>query len=197
MNLLRRMMYMGLGAFLVLAFVAGGAFVFAQNDDDAGAQAQDADESFEEEAGEEESGVPPSRAWRFHERGAQLGGDGQELLADALGITVEELDEARSEARAARLDALVESDVLTQKQADLIAAREAVREHLDVESLAQMMQNAYKEAIDAALEAGDITQEQADQLLENAPSFGRFHFGGPPRHHFRGGPGGEIFLPGA
>lgn len=192
MSLLKRVMYMGLGAFLVLALVVGGAFVFAQSDDDAGAETQN-----EVEGPEEESATPNIRAWRFHERGSQLGGDGQELLADALGISVEELEEARSEARAARIEALVDAGVLTQEQADLIAARQAVQEYIDVDGLAEMMQNAYKEAIAAALEAGDITQEQADRLLEDAPSLGQFGFGGPPGHHFRGrGPVGGSFFPG-
>ncbi len=130
-------------------------------------------------------------------RGLQaLDVDHDVLLADALGISIEELDEARNEARVARLQALVESGVLTQDQADLIAAREAVQEYVDVDGLAEMMQNAYEEAIAAALEDGAITQEQADQLLENVPTFDHFRFDGPRRHHFRGGPGGEIFLPG-
>ncbi len=257
MNLLRRMMYMGLGAFLVLTLVLGGAFVYAQSGDDADAETQD-----EEQATDEEGALPAIRAWRFHERGAHLGGDGQELLAEALGITVdelqeayedarqaivdqaleeeliteaqaealregdhpfglrrglqaldvdfdallaevlgisvEELDEARSEARAARLDALVADGVLTQDQADLIAAHEAVQEYVDVDGLAEMIQNAYQEAIAAALEDGAITQDQADQLLENAPTFDNFRFGGPRCHHFRGhGPAGGFSLPGA
>lgn len=256
MSLLKRMLYMGLGAFLVLALVLGGAFVFAQSGDDADAEAPD-----EEQTIDEERALPAIHAWRFHERGAHLGGDGQDLLAEALGITVdelqeahedvrqaivdqaleeeliteaqaealregdrpfglgrslqdldvdydallaealdisaEELDEARSEARAARLQALVEDGVLTQEQADLIAAREAVQEYVDVDGLAQMMQNAYEEAIAAALEEGAITQEQADQLLEKAPTFDNFRFGGPRGHHFRGrGPSGGFSLPG-
>jgi polyhydroxyalkanoate synthesis regulator phasin len=65
-----------------------------------------------------------------------------ELLADALGIGVDELRDARNEARQARLDALVEAGRLTQEQADAIAAREAVSSYIDREALAQTIRDA-------------------------------------------------------
>ena len=259
MSLLKRMMYMGLGAFLVLALVVGGVAVFAQSGDGEDTEAQD-DAQTEDDAGEAESAMPGVRVWRFREGRGALGGDGQELLAEALGISVEELQaaheelraavieqaldegliteaqaeqllegnhpfalrrglqaldvepdellagalgisveelqDARDEARAAQLEALVDSGALTQEQADLLAAREAVQGYVDQDALAATIQNAYEEAIGAALEDGVITQEQADQLLENLPTFGPFGFG--RGHHGRGhGPGGGVFMPGA
>lgn len=127
----------------------------------------------------------------------------EELLADALGISVEELQAARAEVRAARLDALVEAGVLTQEQADLIAAREAVSGYVDRDGLAETIQDAYEAAINAALEDGAITQAQADALLEHVPNIGMprlpgFGFDGGRGHHgrgFHGGPG-STFAPG-
>lgn len=124
-------------------------------------------------------------------------GDMDELLANELGISVEALQAAQEEAKAARLAQMVEDGVLTQEQADLMAARQAVQSHLDVEGLNTAVQEAYATAVQSALDAGEITQEQADQLLSEAaaaPSF-RFNFGG---HGGRGGHGhGGHGFPGA
>lgn len=129
-------------------------------------------------------------------RGLEI--NSEELLADALGISVEELQAARAEVRAARLDALVEAGVLTQEQADLIAAREAVSGYVNRQGLAETIREAYEAAINAALEDGAITQAQADALLEVLPNIGApglpgFGFHGGHGHHgrgFHGAPGG-------
>lgn len=49
------------------------------------------------------------------------------LLADALGITVEELQEAREEAKVAALGQMVDEGTITQRQADLIVAVRVLR----------------------------------------------------------------------
>ena len=49
------------------------------------------------------------------------------LLADALGITVEELHDAREEAKAAAIEQAVDEGIITQRQADLIAAVRILR----------------------------------------------------------------------
>lgn len=112
--------------------------------------------------------------------------DHDELLAEALGISVARLEAARVEAHAAMLAGLVEAGILTQEQADLMAARRAVRSYFDQEALVEMLQNAFQEAIDAALADGAITEDQAEQLLENGDYdfFGR-GFGRPEHHGFR------------
>ncbi|MCB9446367.1 MAG: hypothetical protein H6669_19225 [Ardenticatenaceae bacterium] len=77
---------------------------------------------------------------------------------------------------------MVADGYLTQEQADLMAAREAVESHMDYEGLNAAVQEAYATAVQAALDAGEITQAQADQLLSEAvaaPSF-HFDFGGRP-----------------
>ncbi|MCI0396301.1 MAG: hypothetical protein L0332_30750 [Chloroflexi bacterium] len=132
---------------------------------------------------------------RFHHGFFGLG-NMDEYLAEALGISVEELQAARAEASAARLAELVEAGAITQEQADLIAAQQAVQNYIDQEALQATIQSAYEAAVEQALADGAITQEQADQLLENSmPGFGFSGFGGfGGGHHggFRGGPGWGI-----
>lgn len=57
------------------------------------------------------------------------------LLADALGISVEDLQAAREEAHAAAIAEMVEGGYLTQEQADLMAARQALKEYIDPDAL--------------------------------------------------------------
>ena len=133
-------------------------------------------------------------------RGLHLGSDvGQEFLADALGISIEELQAAIDEVAAARLSAMVEAGVITQEQADMIAARRTVEGYIDREALQATMQAAYEDAINQALEDGAITQAQADALLSNAANFGLRGFGGPGfggrGGHHHGPRGGAGFAP--
>jgi hypothetical protein len=261
MHLLKRMVYVGFGVLLALAVITGGVMAFAQSGDEAVAQSDGDDAETEDEAQDEDGLRPSRRVPRLRGRPGAWSGDRGELLAEALGISVEELEaayeevraaaieqaleagliseeqaerllegsarfgrglpgfladkderlagaldisveelqEARDEVRVARLEALVEAGVLTQEQADLMAAREAVQGYIDQEGLAETIQDAYEEAVEAALEAGDITEEQAEQLQETLPAFGPFGFGRGGHHHgphFRSGPGGGAFVPG-
>jgi len=136
--------------------------------------------------------------------GPHLGPDGgKELLADALGISAEELEAAINEVEAARLAAMVESGAITQEQADMISAQRTVEGYIDREALQATIQAAYEDAINQALEDGVITQAQADTLLSNAanlglrgfgPGFGGPGFDGRGGHH-HGPRGGEGFAP--
>lgn len=63
------------------------------------------------------------------------GGDPQASLAEALGISVDELQAAQKEAAAAALQEAVEAGDLTQEQADEILTRQALAEYLDGETL--------------------------------------------------------------
>lgn len=248
MNILKRLLYMILGAFLALGITIGGIAVFAQEDEpEAVTPAPDLDvesEAFplpglrfhresladlrgqdeellagalgitveELEAAEDEAyaaAIEQAVAEGFltEEQAQQLldssapfrhpllgSADKEALLAEALGISVEELQAAKAEARAARLAEMVEAGILTQEEADLMAAREAVQSYVDQEALAGTLQNAYQAAIDAALSAGAISEAQAEQLQENMPSFNSFNFfghgfggrGGRGHHGFRG-----------
>lgn len=140
----------------------------------------------------EEGQITEAQAEQLREGSARFGrgfhgfADKDVLLAEALGINAEELDAAQAEVRAARLQAMVEAGALTQEQADLIAAQEAVESYIDQDGLAATIQDAYEAAIEAAAADGAISQAQADQLLENLPTFGPFGFGGGRGHHGHG-----------
>ena len=115
------------------------------------------------------------------------------LLAAALDISVEELQEARNEAYAARLDELVAAGSLTQEQADLMLAHREVEGYVDYDALSESVQAVYEAAIEQALADGVITDAQAEQILDTIPSLGGFSFGGRGIHrHGFGGPRGGF-----
>lgn len=74
------------------------------------------------------------RGFGFH---GLRGGDDRydELLADELGITVERLNEARQAAYSRALDQAVADGDLTQEQADLLEARQALETYIDEEAI--------------------------------------------------------------
>jgi len=114
--------------------------------------------------------------------------DGEALLAEALGITTDDLQAAYDKAEAAALTQAVADGQLTQDQADLLTARRALQEYWATQ------QQSYEEIVQAAVDAGAITQEQADLLLENQPSSGHgFGLGGLD---FGPGMGGRGMMPG-
>lgn len=121
----------------------------------------------------------------FMGRGTDGAIDGEQLLADALGITVEELEAAEETAFAAGLEQAVTDGTITQEQADTMTAQRAFRTYT-----AEQAQTAYADALAAAVEAGAITQAQADLLSSTQGQFGH---GG-----MKGGRGGHGFgMPGA
>lgn len=183
MNVSKKLALGAMGGALALTLAVGGITAFAQ-------------EATPTPSTGAVTGVPG-----FMGHGGAFGGRGgvaDEYLADALGITVEELDAAQAEARAAMLADEVAAGTITQEQADLITAREVVASYLDKEALATETegldraaaaaahQAAYEAAVAEALADGAITQAQADTLL--AEPFGR-GFGG------RGGRGGPGMTP--
>ena len=102
----------------VLVMAIGAVGVFAQTDDAASA--------------EEVAVVAPIFDGRG--RGGFPHGsddDRQADLAEALGITVEELQAAQQEARAARISRLVEDGTLTLDQANLMLALDALKQNGD------------------------------------------------------------------
>jgi len=103
--------------------------------------------------------------------------DEKALFAQALGITVDELNAAYAKVRTDRLAALVASGRLTQEQADLMAAQEALQESTTFQADVKAGMEA---AIQKAVEAGTITQAQADALLARIQTQNRWEngFGG-------------------
>ncbi|MCB8943089.1 MAG: hypothetical protein H6658_04990 [Ardenticatenaceae bacterium] len=263
MVLQRKVLYMILGGLLALGIVFAGATTFAQTDDNADTTETPAEESDGETPVVPQEALPAQPGFGHHGFGQDVNVDRGQALADALGISLEELQAAQAEAKAAavaqavtdglitqeqadailagngrpghgfrledggqyladalgisledlqaameqveaeKLAAMVEAGVITQEQADMIAARRAVETYVDYEALQATLQAAYEEAINQALADGIITQEQADTLLSNVPNigtrglFGGPGFGGPGGRggHHHGPRGGEGFAP--
>lgn len=125
--------------------------------------------------------------------------DFQAHLAEALGISVSELQAAYQKAAQIALQRAVDEGRITQEQADLMQARQAL---FSSETFQNAMQEAFKNAVQQAVQAGVITQAQADLILQNmeaqpAMPDGMPGMGGPhgaPHGGFHDGPGG--FFPG-
>lgn len=123
---------------------------------------------------------------------SRYGYDKDEFLAEALGISVEELNAAELTAYEAEIAAAVAAGTITQEQADLLLARRAAQNYLDQDALDAAVRSAYENAVAAAVAAGDITQAQADALLAQlATQTFDFGFGGRGGHGGWGGPGGR------
>jgi mannitol/fructose-specific phosphotransferase system IIA component (Ntr-type) len=116
----------------------------------------------------------------------QNGVDFESLLADALGISVEDLQAAQVEAVEIRLEQAVADGRITEEQAELMRGRHALFSN---ETFQSSMQTAFENAVQEAVSNGVITQSQADQILEQQEGFGlrggMLGFGG-----CRGGRGG-------
>jgi len=131
---------------------------------------------------------------------SQNGIDYEALLADALGISADELQAAYAEAFTTRIDQAVADGQLTQEQADLMKGRYALA---NSESFQSALQSAFEAAVNQAVAEGVITQAQADLILQNSHGFGMRGFGefferGPGRggRHGGFGPGfGPGFVP--
>lgn len=117
------------------------------------------------------------------------------LLAEALGITTDELTAARSEAQDLALAAAVEEGRITQEQADQLKARQALQTFLGEQGFDAELQALYQRFVQQAVQAGVITQEQADTLLSQQGSFhGMRGFGGMRGRagHLHGMPGTQT-----
>lgn len=104
MSILKRAIYMGLGAMLALVIAIGGIAVFAQEEEP---------ETVTPEAEADSEVLPWSRG--FHAEVKSFRGQDEELLAEALGISVDDLAAAQDEARLAAIDqALAEGSITAE-----------------------------------------------------------------------------------
>jgi hypothetical protein len=99
--------------------------------------------------------------------------DYQALLADALGVSVDELKAAQQKAFTTAIDNAVTAGTLTQEQADLMKGQQAL---FSSDKFQTSMKTAFEAAVKQAVTDGLITQAQADQILANQS--GSFGFGG-------------------
>ncbi len=105
--------------------------------------------------------------------------DNEALLANALGITVEQLQAAEATTAQAELAQAVADGRITQEQADLMTAQRALQKYIADKGF-------YASAVQSAVKDGVITQAQADTILSQnkAGLFGGMSHGG-----FDGGAG--------
>lgn len=99
------------------------------------------------------------------------------LMADALGMTTDDLEAAQRAAQKARVALAVLDGDITQEQADAMETHNALKDYLNpnkliadklgvsVEELGDQMAEMRESAIQQAVEDGVITQEQADSVL--------------------------------
>jgi hypothetical protein len=105
----------------------------------------------------------------------QNGIDYQSLLANALGISVDDLNAAVLKARDAEIDQLVTDGRITAEQADLLKGKLALNSN---SAFRDAMNSAFETAVNAAVKAGVITQSQADAILAQRSSSGMQGWGG-------------------
>lgn len=130
------------GLILVLVLSLGAVAVFAQDDAEPEPEAQPA--------------LPGGRGWHgFHGRGDLRGGD-EEALAEALGISVEQLQAARQQIFADRLAQAVEDGDLTQDEANTMLAIQALRSYTDKEAIMAQVLGLTVEELQAAGEDGSL-----------------------------------------
>ena len=164
------------------------------------------------------SGMRSMRGGLGHPGKFGVGGDidHDAYLAEALGISVEELQAARETARMKALDEAIDKGYITEEQVAMMEARSAVMQYIDPEALKEeldafkqdgadlrselkaVFEEAMQAAVDQALENGDIDQDQADQFLEGGfggKFGGRGGFpggGGFPHPHFETEPDSDL-----
>jgi hypothetical protein len=104
-------------------------------------------------------------------------GQGDELLAAELGISVEELEAAKETAREAALAQAIADGLITQEQADLMGAGQALREYLDHDAVLADLLGLSTEELESAKEDGSIrdlveasglTQEEIMAAMQEA-----------------------------
>lgn len=186
MKLKNKLVYMVLGGLLALALTFGAYATLAQTD-----ETKDAPSATEEsESGDAILPFFSQRGFRQlgrdNAREALMEVDEQELLANALGISVEELQAAQLAVKKSVLEQAVADGLLTQAQADELlessngfrgrglcglglqntdyAAKLAAELGISVEELQTALNEVQAARLAAMVEAGVLTQEQADLM---------------------------------
>lgn len=106
-------------------------------------------------------GFPGGRFGKFG-FGGEL--DYDSFLADALGITVQELQDASSEAHAAMLDEAVAQGLLTEEQVELMEARRSLMEYIDHDELFAEALGISVEDLEEARESDKSLPDLFDEL---------------------------------
>jgi uncharacterized protein YidB (DUF937 family) len=108
----------------------------------------------------------------FESRG-KFGGDidYDALLADALGITVEELQAAQGKADLAAIDLAVEKGYITEEQASLMKARADVEPYIDGNALTAQALGMTTAELESALQDGKTLNDLIDAAGMDADTF--------------------------
>ncbi len=103
--------------------------------------------------------------------GWMRGIDFDALLADALGISVEELDAARETAHEAAVEQALEEGLLTEEQVELMNAQRALKEYIDPAALTAGVLGISVDDLEAAIADGTTMSELLDQQGLTAAEF--------------------------
>lgn len=120
---------------------------------------------------QEEATVPESRDFlRGHGMGrwdgfgrSSVDGDWLTYLAEALGITVDELEDAQERAYAASVADAVAAGEITQEQADQILATRALKTYIDRQAILATALGMTTDELDAALAEGQTLSELMEE----------------------------------
>jgi hypothetical protein len=181
-------------AVLALVMAVGATAVFAQSDGDdpmPDDETTTEDPTTSDEPSEDDldqRGFHQGRALPGHFGLAEGLSSGNELLADALGIDVETLDQARQDARVAAIEQALEEELITEEQAEMLLNGEyafgfhhghgpggfggsidekallADALEISVEELETAEQQAREVALAEMVEAGYLTEEEASLM---------------------------------
>jgi len=99
---------------------------------------------------------------KFGSQDAQI--DHKALLADALGITVEQLEAAQQEARDAAIQQAIDEGLITQEEADMMAAHQALKAYIDREAITAQALGISVADLQAAHEEGKTVRTLIDEL---------------------------------
>ena len=158
----RRILVGGLAA---LVLVLGATVTFAQTADDAPAVTDESQDA---------PGVLPIHWGRHGRPGAGPNGgpiwmpngniNRQELLADALGISVEELEAAHEAANEAAIEVAVDEGRISREEADLMLALKAFRQTIEKDEVMAGALGISVAELEAAREEGTSLRELIDEL---------------------------------
>jgi hypothetical protein len=90
--------------------------------------------------------------------------DKEELLADKLDITVEELQDAQLEAYTAAIEKAVEKELITQEQADLMLSYAELKDYIDKEAILTDALGISIEELQTSCEEGKTLYKLIDEL---------------------------------
>lgn len=121
---------------------------------------------------DEQAGAGPWWPPRLPRMGRFGSIDFKALLADALGITTDELASAHEQAREMALEQAIEEGIITQEQADKIEARKQLATYIDRKALlAEAMGMTAEELAAALADEGNLADLMEERGLEAAAVF--------------------------